>query len=214
MGLAIGVGALAYLLENDQEGAKWLEEGFAAANLLLEGERLPMHSEPRTFKTPALRTSIGSFPCSFIHYLRRAYAHRSANPSWMAHPVGHNVDPAADPLVDDELAMLCSHLICHSDAEGFYFPINFSDVLFAEPEDSSLPGGMLGSSYRLLEELEVVAPALGIRLSDGRLSDNEAARINELACSGEGIYRELCSWLALYEAARLSIELKTAIVFS
>ena len=214
MGLTVGIGVLAYLLENDQEGASSLEEGFAAANLLLEAEGLPIHSEPRTFKTPVSRASIRSFPYSFIHYLRRAYAHRSANQSWMAHPIDHNVDPAADPLVDDELAMLCSHLICHSDAEGFYLPIDFSDVLFADPEDSSLPGGMLGSSYRLLEELEVVAPALGIRLNDGRLPHDEAERIDELACSGEGIYRELCSWLALYEAARLSIELKTAIVFS
>lgn len=214
MGLAVEVGVLAYLLENDQEGALWLEQGFAAANLLLEGEGLPAHAEPRTLQTPVLRASIGSFPYSFIHYLRRAYAHRSANPSWMAQPLDHNVDPAADPLVDDELCLMCSHLICHSDAEGFYFPIDFSDVLFADSEDSSLPGGMLGSSYRLLEELEVVAPALGIRLIDGRLPDEEAARINELARSGEGIYRELCSWLALHEAGRLSIELKTAIVFS
>ena len=214
MGLAVGVGVLASLLENDQEGADWLEEGFASANLLLEEEGLPKHAEPRTFKTPALRASIRSFPYSFIHYVRRAYAHRSANPAWMACPLDHDVDPSADPLVEDELDMMCSHLICHSDAEGFYLPIDFSDVLFAGPEDSSLPGGMVGSSYRLLEELKVVAPALGIRLNDGRLPDNEAARINELVCSGEGIYRELCSWLALYEAACLSIELKTAIVFS
>jgi len=214
MGLAVDVGVLAYLLENDHEGADWLEEGFASANLLLEREGLPIHAEPRTLETPAWRASIRSFPYSFIHYLRRAYAHRSANPSWMARPLEHDVDPAADPLVEDELYLLSSHLICHSDAEGFYFPIDFSDVLFADPEDSSLPGGMLGSSYRLLEELEVVAPALGIRLIDGWLPDNEAARINELACSEEGIYRELCAWLALHEAARVSIELKTAIVFS
>lgn len=214
MGLAVSIGALADLLEHDEEGAAWLEEDLAAANQVLALEGLPAHAEPRVLQAPAARSSITGFPYSYIHYLRLAYAHRSAEPSWIASPVDDNLDPAKDPLVQDELDLLGSHLICHSDAEGFYLPIDFVDVLFDEADEPSLPGGMLGSSYRLLEELCLVAPALGIRLTDGDLADDEAARIDALACSGAGIHRELCAWLALYEAARLSIELKTAIVFS
>ena len=214
MGLAIGVGVLADLLENDREGADWLDEGLAAANRLLAKAGLPSHAEPRTLEPPAMRASIESFPYSFIHYLRRAYAHRTANTSWVAVPTSNDVDPTADPIVEREVDLLRSHLLCHSDAEGFYVPVDFRDVLFADAGDSTLPGDMLGSSYRLLEELLVVAPALGICLTSGELSDDEAARVDELACSGEGLSRELCSWLALYEAARISIELKTAIVFS
>lgn len=214
MGIAVAIGALADLLEHDEEGAAWLEEDLAAANGVLAQEGLPAHAEPRTLQAPAPRTSITSFPYSYIHYLRRAYAHRLADPSWIASPLQDNLDPADDPLVQDELDLLRSHLICHSDAEGFYLPIDFADVLIEDADEPSLPGAMLGSSYRLLEELCLVAPTLGIRLSDGQLADDEAARIDALAGRGNGIHRELCAWLALYEAARLSIELKTAIVFS
>ena len=213
MGLAVGVGVLADLLENDREGAKWLDDGLVAANRLLEKAGLPSHTEPRMLERPSKRASIRSFPYSFIHYLRRAYAYRIADPSWVASGVCDDVDPARDPILEQEMEMLRSHLLCHSDAEGFYMPVDFRDVLFENSDGPGIPGGMLGSSYRLREELILVAPALGIRLSDGRLSDEEAAIIDHVARSEDGLCREHCSWLALYEAARISIELKTAIVF-
>ena len=212
MGLAISVGMLAELLEDDPEGAAWFETGLSAANKLLVQAGLPAHVEPRSLELSQSRASIESFPYSFIHYLRRAYAHRCANPSWVASALSEDEDPINDPVLEAEGDMLRSHLLCHSDAEGFYLPVDFNEVLFAD-EDCGLPGGMLGSSYRLLDELIVAAPALGIRLDAGQLSDDEAARIDELACSGEGMFREYCSWLALYEAARISIEYKTAVVF-
>jgi hypothetical protein len=82
-------------------------------------------------------------------------------------------------------------------------------------DDHELPGGMLGSSIRLRAELIQVAPALGISLTfSGDLADAEAERINALGESDEGLYRELTSWIALYEASRISIEHRTAIVFS
>ncbi|MCY1234251.1 hypothetical protein D9M72_536200 [compost metagenome] len=60
----------------------------------------------------------------------------------------------------------------------------------------------------------LVAPALGITLSDGELSDEEAARLGDSMGEDEGLYREIESWLLLYESARLSIAHKTAIVFT
>lgn len=213
MGLAIGVGALADLLENDEEGAEWLREGLAAANRCLEAAGLPAHEEPAEIELPETRASLTSMPYSFIHYLRRAYAHRVADPGWMAGPLDEDEDPTDDPVLEEETEMLSSHLLCHSDAEGFYVPVDFDDVLFDESEDGELPGGMLGSSYRLLEELVLVAPALGIRLDDGQLSDAEARRIDDITSEDRGLFRELSSWLALYEAARISIAAKTAIVF-
>lgn len=84
----------------------------------------------------------------------------------------------------------------------------------SESEEEALTGGMLGSSYRLRDELVQVAPALGIALTDGQLSDEEAARIDAVGESDEGLYREHAAWLLLHEMARLSIAHKTAIVFS
>lgn len=214
MGLAVAVGALADLLINDSEGAGWLDKSLAAVNQLLAKEGLPSHAEPRALALPARRNSIRSFPYSYIHHLRRAYAHRRADPAWTATPLGDHARPIDDPVLGAELDMLRSHLLCHSDAEGFYVPVDFRDVLAPGRDEPRIPGGLLGSSHRLLEELVQVAPALGIRLAEGRLTDQEAVRVDALASSGEGLHRELCAWLALFEAARLSVELKTAVVFS
>lgn len=212
MGLAVAVGVLADLLKNDTEGAEWLQEDLAAANRLLAAEGLPGHDEPTELPQLRSRASLRSFPYSFIHHLRRAYAHRRADAAWVATPAPESQEPSEDPLVQDELAMMTSHLVCHSDAEGFYVPIDFPHILL--DEDGELPGGLLGSSQRLLQELVFVAPALGIALSNGELSDEEASRIDALLEEDdEGLYRELTTWLALYEAARLSIAHGTAIVF-
>jgi len=252
MGLAICVGMLADLLENDPEGAEALEEDLAEVNRVLAAAGLPPHSEPRVPVEPDSRASVESFPYSFIHYLRRAYAHRVLSPDWVATPLADDADPAADPKIQTLLDSEDSHLLCHSDAEGFYVPVDFKEVLFddgdedgdaqeeAEEDDdedvdlssgrddddvedddeededeeqAGLPGGMLGSSYRLMEELVFVAPALGIRLANGQLSDEEAERVDALIEDDNGLYREYAAWLLLYESARLSIAHRTAIVF-
>lgn len=212
MGLAISVGVLADLLIHDAEGAEWMSEDLAAANRVLVAAGLPAHDEPRQLPPLAHRAALRSMPYSFIHHLRRAYAHCVNTPEWIATPLPEGVDPAQDPVLDAEVTMFSSHLLCHSDAEGFYLPIDFTEVLFDESDDHDLPGGMLGSSYRLRDELVRVAPSLGIALQGDALSDAEAARIGRLTLKDEGLYRELASWLALYEAARLSIEHKTAVV--
>jgi hypothetical protein len=104
-----------------------------------------------------------------------------------------------------------SHLLCHSDAEGFYFPIDFDDVIF--DEDGSLPGGMLGSTQRLMQELITLAPYLGIKLQNGELSDSAAARLNEGSEAAGPLWIEKCVWLSIFEAARLSLKHKAAIWF-
>lgn len=227
MGLAVCVGMLAELLEDDPESAEGFEEELAEVNRVLAAAGLPPHTEPRGPLELDSRASIDGFPYSFVHYLRRAYAHRVLSPDWVATPLADDVDPTADPKIQALLDGCESHLLCHSDAEGFYVPVDFDEVLFdgdggdeegAEgdadiEEPAGLPGGMLGSSQRLLEELVFVAPALGIRLDDGRLSDEEAERIDALIDEDDGLYREYVSWLLLYESARLSIEHRTAIVF-
>jgi hypothetical protein len=192
VGLAISVGVLVDLLENDPEGAEWLQQGLAVVNEVLAAADLPPHHEPRELPPMRSRAAIGGFPYSFIHYLRRAYAIRAAEPDWVATPVEDGVDPSEDPAVDDALADMQSHLVCHSDVEGHYVPVDFDEVLYAEPG----------------QEL------LGITLTDGQLSDEEVARIGRLIDADEGLHREYVSWLRLYEAARLSIAHKTAIVFT
>ncbi|MDP1979129.1 hypothetical protein [Undibacterium sp.] len=213
MGLGISVGILSGADNNDADRDEGLDPGWTAINYVLNASGLPAHAEPRSLPQLDSRSELDSCPYSFIHYLRRAYAHRRADPTWLATPLPEGEDPSQDEVLQAEYDYLSSHLICHSDAEGYYVPVDFEEVLFAKNEDIGLPGGMLGSSYRLMEELILVAPALGIQLNNGQLSDAEATRICEEAAQKASCYRELDSWIILFESARLSLTHKTAIVF-
>ena len=209
MGLAIELGMLAQLTADGEDEADLFREQLDALNACLAAIGAPAHAEPDSIGELDNRADLLSFPYSFIHFLRHAYAHRIADAGWIATPLAADADPTSDQTLEAKMDQFDSHLLCHSDAEGLYVPVEFTEPMFHD----ALPGGIAGSSYRLLQELIVVAPAIGVALDNQTLSDAEAARINDLVGSEHGLYRELCVWLALYEAARLSIEHKTAIVF-
>ncbi len=73
-------------------------------------------------------------------------------------------------------------------------------------------GGILGSTQGAMRELVQVAPLLGIRLRNGKLSDRDAETINNDK-KDTPFTIERYVWLNFYEKARLSIEYNTAIVF-
>ena len=106
------------------------------------------------------------------------------------------------------------HLILHSDAEGYYLPIAFDDVLIAN--DDQLAGGMVGSAQQLLAECVKLRDALGIPHD----LDPEADALWEAAdAQGEGTgwqrYGvEAFSCVRLLHAAQLSIEERSVIAFS
>lgn len=209
MGLAITVGILADLAENDPEAVEEVASEFQVINDVLRQNRLPEHREPTTLPRMDDRTACGSFPYSFLHRLRRFYALRIARPDRVPAPVAEGVSPAHDPILD-QIGSAKHHLLWHSDCEGYYVPIDFPNVL----EDPRLPGAGIGSSVRLLEELKLIAAPLGIVLHDGKLSDADAAKIAEEDESTGGPYWiERLVWLTLFEAARLSIEHRAAIYF-
>jgi hypothetical protein len=211
MGLCISVGALAWLKTADAEGYEWHSRQLATINAVLSANKLAPHHEPDNLPELASRAALDSFPYSFLHYLRRVYANVSQNPNWVPVEVADGEDPAADPAIDRELFVkMTSHLVCHSDAEGYYVPVDFPDVLY----DERLAGGMLGSTPKLMRELISIAPALGITLTaSSELSDIEAERINNVTADDGPWYRELTVWLTLYEGCRLSSQHKTAISF-
>jgi len=191
MGLAISVGMLdedeAYREMFDELAASLAQAGIAGYR---EPERVP----------DAMRAHCDSFPYSFLHYLRRCYALlREGNPITVA-------EDADDDLVEELSIDSSSHLLCHSDAEGYYVPVDFDEPLFSDEES-------IGSSQRLLAELREVGPHIGVKLeADGALSDAEAAR---LAGYDDGpFWREITVWLTLHEACVASIAHGTAIVFS
>lgn len=212
MGLAVQTGLLADLIVNDPEGADWMRESLASVNEVLAENNLSQHCEPEQLPKMHNRAEVVSYPYSFLHHLRRVYAHAMCDPEWSPTPVPEGEDPAEDPVVYDEMCMLSSHLLCHSDAEGLYLPIDFDDII--SDDEERVAGGLLGSSYRLMEELVSIAPMLNITLDGFHLSDAEADRINKVSESETGMWIENTVWLSFFEAARLSIEHKTAICFA
>ena len=217
MGLAIGVGVLADLIIHDPEGADWTRRSLAGLNAALQRAGLPEHHEPERFvRAPhTSMRSCTSFPYSFLHYLRRAFAHvREGLPV----PDDDTLRPEHDQVVEDASTMFDSHLLCHSDAEGFYVPIDLSSrpgnrAEFAEPIfDDDVPGGMLGSSHALLRELIEVAPHIGVTLDNARPTPACEAALQAIEDSGP-LWRERLVWYTLFEAATISVEYNTLIVF-
>jgi hypothetical protein len=231
MGLTLVVGALAELLEQDAGGAPHLEAQFDAVNQALAAAGLPAHTEPRTLSADR-RWSGDMYGYSGVHYLRRIAAHVAAGRS-LPRPGddGASDDPvlgAYFALVDGRAPSLFGrmlgrprparafdHLIVHSDAEGYYLPLEFRDVVIPD-QDLEIDGGMIGSSPMLLRECERLATALGIP-PDVVPESDELVEAAESQGEGEGYLRygqEVFACVQLREAARRSVETGAAIVFS
>jgi hypothetical protein len=213
MGLNISVGMLADLIENDEAGANWLAATLRGVNAVLAEADRPTYEEPEQVPPMMSRAQSFNYSYSFLHYLRRFYANVTHNPKWIPTLTPDGESATDDPILDEEMYMMSSHLLCHSDSDGFYLPIDFDDIVIDDTGADRIPGGIVGSSYKLMRELIEIAPSLGIKLRGANLTDDEATRINAIAASEEGFWIEHLVWISLFEAARLSIELKSAIVF-
>ncbi|ALG06542.1 hypothetical protein [Kibdelosporangium phytohabitans] len=191
MGLAISVGPGEYEEEFDELSAGLKELGVEWSAPTVRGDL-------------SGRAAHMSFGYSTVHFLRRAYALTKAGRP--VTPVSTIPDMEQDSdVVAEEAEMFESHLLCHSDSDGYYVPVDFETPEVVDDQ-------FVGSSQRLLVELRFCAAALGIALAeDGTLSDAEAERINAL----ETPYPfEWLAWLALHEACLMSIESGHAIVFN
>ncbi len=218
MGLALEVGILADLRENDEEGFEDFKKQFDFINDFLQANGLPLHAEPLGLSEEEI-LSYDMWGYSGLHYLRRVAA-IVAETGKMPEPGDDNA--ADDPILQKYYANQGSdqkrfaHFIIHSDAEGYYLPIRFDDVLFP-PEDSEIDGdGMIGSSYRLLEECGELAKLLEVPLDIDPESDEvwlaaDAQGESDVTWKKYGIESFVC--LRLISAAKYSIETGAAIVF-
>jgi len=144
MGLSLEVGILADLRENDEEGYQHFCNQFDALNTHLNTASLPLHTEPADCEV----WSCDMFGYSGLHYLRRIAAHLDSTGQL---PQPGNDNASEDPVLKQYFEHVIGrkpslaqrifakqpgflrafdHLIVHSDAEGFYLPIEFSDVLY------------------------------------------------------------------------------------
>ncbi len=206
MGLAVSVGSLSEFNKLDGEAAEWIEREVAQINQALSERSYGSFLEPSELPKLGNRCSLSSYPYSWLHYLRRAYAHTKAGMT--LEPLPDGVNAADDTVTLDESAKMESHLLCHSDAEGFFVPIDFPEIVF----DDRIAGSMVGSSFRLQDELRTVAGALGITLEGDGLSDAEADRLNATEV-GSPFEREIWTWFSHWETTRLSIAHSTMVFY-
>lgn len=213
MGLAIGLGMLVEFAQSNPAAARQMKADLRHINTVLTEAGLPAHQEPERFDPPlSLRATLTSFPYSWLHHLRRFAAHVMRDPKWVPYPIEPGEDPADDPVLRQMYRRLSSHLLCHSDSEGYYLPLDF-DELFLDA-GHKIRGGVLGSSQRLFRELLEISDPLEIPVDDdGKLSDEAVQNLSEQRPAGAPFAVERLVWLALFESARVSIERQTAIVF-
>jgi len=191
LGLTVVVGVLADLLEDDEEAAVWKQEEFEELNAVLEIRELPSHTEPEEcdvwsedalgyYGLHALRevaaliwngkpipqnALLTGEETEVAHELLNAalpYLQGNQRKSWFKRVLLRKQDGTPPPFM---------HLVTHSDAEGYYLPVDFPIPLlperFLDSEESIWP---LGSAQRLQDEIRIIKGHLEIP-DDLRLDD-------------------------------------------
>lgn len=214
MSLSIEIGCLAFQIENgDDDSVRSVRRDFENINSVLTESGLPCHNEPEQLPALINRARAKSFSYSVIHHLRRAYAYYLDDPDAEIEYMGEFDGPEDDIILDLEIDNMRSHLVSHSDREGYYVPVAFTQVLHDSTEEDRIVGFELGSSFKLREELLEIAPKIGINLANDQLSDRQAHAVNESVEKQEEFHNEKMAWILLWESCRLSIAHHTAIMF-
>lgn len=230
MGLSLAVGMLADVAECDEDAAGEYESYFAKVNRLLAEHGLPPHREPRDVE-PWSADMVGY---SGLHYLRRLAAYVD---SGVELPPPGDSDASKDQRLEAYFQHVVAgspsstlgrlfrkgpsfrrefdHLIVHSDAEGFYLPTDFPNVLIADDE-TPVPGQMVGSTPRLLAECERLARVLQIP-PDIDCGSEELWEASDAQGEGDVLWKrygvESFTCVVLREACRRSMATGAAIVF-
>jgi hypothetical protein len=231
MGLSLRVGLLADLAERHPDRVDALAGDFDALNRALAAAGAPTYREPRHLSRQ-LRWSADMFGYSGLHYLRRVAAHLDLRGT-LPPPGDKNV--ANDPVLleyygagakpgllrrffgtrPSRRSRTFDHLILHSDAEGFYAPVDFPQVIFSSGAHK-LVGDMLGSAVRLRDECTRLAAALGLPpgldAEDDQLLDAATAQGTRAGWHRYGI--EAFSCVRLLEGATHALAARAALAFT
>jgi hypothetical protein len=239
MGLTLAVGLFAQNLAEDEEDAEALSEPFRHLDEVLAEAGFVTHSEPTSLPHEEY-FEAQMWGYGGLHALRRLAAYvaiegRLPEPveygAWTDDPVYQDFCKAHEryaqnPLSRGFLGMFrkkivpppFQHLVMHSDAEGFYVPQEFADVIvdWSQPERPGL-GMMVGSSHRLLEECQTLAKWLQLPSNFDPEADEFLELVGEMRADGEPwqiLSVEAHSAANLIAAARASVRTGAAIQFA
>jgi hypothetical protein len=228
MGLSLEVGMLADLKESDNEGFLYYQGQFDKVNQALSEAGLPAHHEPTDLPQNQI-FFCDMWGYSGIHHLSRIAAYIALGKEL---PGPGDINSSKDPVVKiyfkksvgtfwsiligrKEKKLSFEHLMKHSDAEGYYIPVDFSDVIFTRNK-LKIAGWMIGSTQRLYEECKKLAGYLELPLdlhheSDGVLTAAENQGQGKLKWQKYGVESFTC--LCLLRACEASLKTGAAIVF-
>lgn len=233
MGLSLQVGILTSLSGNDDAGFEHFQGAFERLASFLGANGLPRHVEPRA----CAAWSADMLGYSGLHDLRRIAAHMDAGEALPEPARGDSPETSMDERLSGYYDACegrrpswfrrlfgrsvryqrgFDHLMVHSDAEGFYLPFDFADVLIA-PDALEIPGSMIGSAPRLLAELDRVAGVLEIP-TDLSLESDELRRAVDgrlrPSAPWQRYGREAFGCVALREGCRHAMTSQAALVFT
>ena len=211
--------------ESDQEYVEYFEQQVEAINGVLESFGLTPHHEPFDVEDEStLECEMIGY--SGLHYLRRVAAYLALGKEL---PPPGDDGAASDPVLSDYYRIFDAsfargqatgipfqHLIVHGDAEGYYLPVEFDDVIL--PDASlEIAGGMLGSSHALLRECRELAQMLELP-ADLSFEDDAVWQAVESQGEGESKWErygiESYTCLALMKACEASVATGAAVVFA
>ncbi|HEX7955760.1 MAG TPA: hypothetical protein VF508_02400 [Pyrinomonadaceae bacterium] len=225
VGLTICVGLPKEVQEEDPDYLEYFDGQVEAINGVLDSFGLPEYQEP--FDIEDERTyECEMYGYAGLHYLRRLAAHLALRGEL---PPPGDEDAEKDPVLADYYKIFDAafaqgkaaelpfqHLIVHSDAEGYYLPVEFEAVII--PDASlEIAGGMIGSAHALLRECRELARAL--ELPEDLAADDEALwEAPETQGEGEAKWQrygvESFTCLRLIRACEASVETGAAVVFA
>lgn len=185
MSLAIHVFALEEMKRVDREGEAFLREAFDCMNVVLARRGLDAHHEPeeQLCAWPPAGIWASMAYARYEDLVRQLRESRLGGPSYYRRDARETIE-------------LRSHLACHSFTSGFFLPQRFDVPLYAERDEAPLPGGLVGSSHLLRDELD------GMRVSlELEVEPSQPTPIQE-------------AWQTLRAAAEISIRHGTAIWLS
>lgn len=229
MGLAIEVGA--FPGADDPEGQHYMRAQLEAVNRHLKAAGVSPHHEPEGIE-PSQVLSLEMFGYSGLHYFRRMAVYLDAGRDLPA--------PGDDTAPDDQLmkafysqadgdvpdlmdrilrrrpsfGRAFDHLLLHGDAEGYYIPTDFKEVIFAP--DTEVAGGMIGSSQSLERECRRLLEVMRVPASMDPESEELWNAADAQGDVTEGWQRygiEAFTGVRLLRAAERSIASGAAIVF-
>lgn len=240
MGLTVAVGLYAQNLAEDEEEAEFLDEPFDALNAVLAEQGMAAHQEPKSMPHDRY-FEAQMWGYGGLHALRRLGAFWALK--GVLPPPGASYESYANDPLSVQFGQLhehyllnrdkrkilglfggpplrpkFQHLVLHSDAEGFYLPRSFKEVIvdFTQPQRPGL-GMMIGSSAALLEECSELAAALHLPDDVDPESDDFLELMDEPNTQGpvwQAYPVEAHGILNLMAACRSSLETGAVIQFT